>query len=269
MGSAVLPSPGSAQPDAGLETEAVVVVGYLYSGSALFREAVAAQDGPAWIDAPGLVSTTYQLGSLWQRMDGRPGGMSMLSAVARKSIRSLLQTMLIARLIRDGARTWVAGAVPLPQEALDFFAEIFGGVKFVCLYREFDDFVTSTMVSHRWGIAGTGMGFDKFAMEYPWNPVAALTKYWIGHTEALANFERNHPDKCLRVHYSDLIVQPERVMSRFQEFTKWELRPWPTVGAGHREAGLAVAGDLARVPRERIPEELLGKVGTLMAEIGY
>src|ERR1700722_12651839 len=145
MASAVLPSSGSMQSGVEPAAEAVVLVGYLYSGSVLFREAVAAQDGPAWIDAPGLVSSTYQLGSLWQRVDGRSGGMATLSTAARKGIRSLLHNMLIGRLMRDGAQTWIAGTVPSPPEALEFFAEIFGGVKFACLHRDFDDFVSSTI----------------------------------------------------------------------------------------------------------------------------
>lgn len=260
--------PGPAPGDHGHEAGAVVVAGYLHSGTALFRKAMEVPGGPAWLDAPGLVHTTYQLGHLWQRIDGRAGGTPQVSAMTRKGIRTLLQSMLIGRLAQEGASSWVAATSPSPLAALEFFAEVYDEAKFVCLHRNFDDFAASAIVTYRWGTITGGTGLDKFTMQYPWNPAAALTQYWIAHTAALLDFQRIHPDRCLRVRYVDLVEHPEEVLSQFSAFTGWKLRPpaggWEEDTGPTRES----ASGTITVPRQRIPGELLGEVSRLMTELG-
>lgn len=269
MTSMELPLQGPARSRINQEADVVIVAGYMHSGIALFRKALESANGPVWIDAPGLVHVTYQLCNLWQRVDGRVSSMSGMSTVSRKGIRSLLQSMLIGRLAEEGSRAWVTATLPSPHEALKSFAEICTEAKFVCLHRRYDDFVTSAMTANQWGIASNGSGFEKFAMQHPWNPVAALTQYWAVHTEALFEFQRNYPDRCLQVHYADLLRHAGRVMGRVSEFTRWELRSWPPGQLNDGGLDLDSAGDTMPIPRERIPAELLDKVNHLTAELGY
>jgi hypothetical protein len=265
------PQAGSASGNQDRKAGAVVVIGYVHSGGALFRKAIEGPGGPPWLDAQGLVHTVYQLGTLWERIDGRASGMSTVSPLTRKGIRTLLQTMLLGRLAQDGAKAWLASATPHPLAALEFFAEIYGEAKFVCLHRGFDDFATAVTSAYRWGIAGNGTGLDNFVMQHPWSPAAALAQYWAAQTETLLSFERSFPGRCLRVHHHDLVSRPDDVLARFRAFTGWELRPWPA-GLDDEADGASASPDSASpalVPRDKIPGDLLDQVTRLMGELGY
>jgi hypothetical protein len=260
--------PGAVVSGQAQEAGAVVVIGYVYSGTALFRKAVGTLSDSAWLDAPGLVQAAHQLGTLWERLDGRPDGRSKVSPLTRKSIRALLQSMLISRLARDGAKSWLATTSPSPVEALDFFAEIYAEAKFVCLHRRFGDFATAAMAGYGWEIAGKGPGLDDVLLQYPWNPAAALAQYWAGQTQVLLDFQRAHADRCLRVNYADLAEDPEKVRTDFRTFTGWELRS----GAADRDGRVSSSAqtvDAMAVPRAKIPADVLLTVNRLMDELGY
>jgi hypothetical protein len=235
----------------------VIIAGSAQAGVVVLREALTSAQTVTWIDAPGIVHLGHQVARVWSRVDGRRAAPQ---ALAQAAVRSLLQSMLAGRLATDGRRTWAAATVPAPREGLDFFARIFPAARFVCLHRRCDGVIRAVLAANRWGLGGDGTGFDGYVMKHPWSPAAAVAEYWAAQTEALAGFEADHPEACLRVRYEDMTASPESAVSALADFTGM-----------HLDATLSGADALAKsapVPG-RIPAWLMDRVNKLMTDLGY
>jgi hypothetical protein len=150
--------------------------------------------------------------------------------------------------------------VPAPREGLDFFARIFPAARFVCLHRRCDGVIRAVLAANRWGLGGDGTGFDGYVMKHPWSPAAAVAEYWATQTEALAGFEADHPEACLRVRYEDMAANPESAASALAGFTGVYLDT-AVRGVGAPEKSAPVPG--------RIPAGLMDRVNKLMTDLGY
>ena len=247
----------------------IIVLGSAYSGIAILRQALMAQDGVAWIDAPGLVHLGHQVARIWSRVDGRrdstPGA---ASGMARNAIGTMLQSMLLGRLALEGGEFWASTTVPSPREGLDFFARMFPSAKFVCLHRRCDQVIEAVLAAYPWGMAGDGTGFDNFVMMHPWSPAAAIAEYWATHTEVLTRFEADNPARCLRVRHEDMLANPDDTASSIADFTGMVLRISPVTPMPGTPLAANQADDRPRNP-ERIPAELLARVNSLTGELGY
>ena len=76
--------------------------------------------------------------------------------------------------------------------------------------------IASGVESSPWGL--TGFGFGEFARQYPGNSVAAIGAYWLENTRIMLAFERECPERCLRVRYEDLVSDPETAAERIFTF---------------------------------------------------
>jgi hypothetical protein len=239
----------------------VIVVGSAQSGVAVLRRALAAGGSVTWIDAPALVHLGHQIARIWARADGRANG---ASALARTAASSLLQVLIAGRLAADGRGTWSATTVPEPADGLEFFAGMVPAARFVCLHRRCDAVVRLVLAAHPWGI-DAGIGFDRFVMQHPFSPAAAVAEYWAAHTAALAGFEAAHPDRCLRVRYEDMLADPAEASSLLRDFTGvWLDLAVESAGAQSADG----AAGMPPVP-ELVPAELMGRVNDLMTGLGY
>lgn len=236
----------------------VIVVGSAQSGVAVLRRALAAEGSVTWIDAPALVHLGHQIVRTWARAEGRANG---ASALARTAASSLLEVMITGRLAADGRDTWSATTVPEPVDGLEFFAGMVPAARFVCLHRRCDAVVRLVLAAHPWGI-DPGIGFDRFVMQHPLSPAAAVAEYWAAHTAALAGFEAAHPDRCLRVRFEDMVADPAETSSLLRDFTGAQ------VHIAVNGAGAQTADFMPPVP-ELVPAELTGRVNDLMVGLGY
>jgi hypothetical protein len=239
----------------------VIVVGSAQSGLALLRRALTAGGSVTWIDAPALVHLGHHIARTWAMADGRANG---APALARTAASSLLQVLIAGRLAADGRGTWSATTVPQPRDGLEFFVGMVPAARFVCLHRRCDAVVRSVLAAHPWGIEA-GIGFDKFVMQHPLSPAAAVAEYWAAHTAALTGFEAAHPDRCLRVRYEDMLADPAAASSLLRRFTGTQVDiavDGASAQSVNGTAGMPPAPDL-------VPAELMTRVNDLMTGLGY
>jgi hypothetical protein len=79
------------------------------------------------------------------------------------------------------------------------------------------DMIRSGIEACPWGL--NGYGFDQYIGVSPGNEVHALSRYWLDNAAPIAAFEEQHPDRCHRVRYEDLVTGPERAAREICAFT--------------------------------------------------
>lgn len=241
----------------------IAAITYAHSGIVALGSSLAERYPVAWIQGPNLVQLCDRLVRDWQALEGRAHGAP--SRLAQTSVRSLVQTMITARLASDPAARWLTASVGAPAAAATF-ASLYPGGKFICLHRSCTDMIYSALAACRWGLAGTAFGFEPFATAQAGNPVAALADYWATHTEAMLTFERDHPGRCVRVRYEDLAAAPDGTLAAVGTFLGLGEHAAP----GPRPAtnGPAV-GCGQDVPADRIPDHVLARINQLHESLGY
>lgn len=160
-----------------------------------------------------LARLCHQMADSWRQVEGN--GDRGLSRLAELSIRSLIAKMLTARYAGTGVTRWANLVMGTPV-GVATFAALYPQARFVCFYRSCLDSIYAGLANCPWGL--TGYGYDKFVTSYPGNSVAALADYWVTHTDQAINFERAHPDRCMRVRYEDFHADTATVIREVSEF---------------------------------------------------
>ncbi|MGO9873607.1 MAG: sulfotransferase family protein [Acidimicrobiia bacterium] len=93
---------------------------------------------------------------------------------------------------------------------LDLLASVWPDARFILLHRHCMDFVMSGIEASPWGL--DGFGFPQFAAASPTNAVVALVAYWLDRTTRMLMFEKQWPERCLRVRYEDLVTKTDEVV---------------------------------------------------------
>jgi len=99
---------------------------------------------------------------------------------------------------------------------LDLLASVWPEARFILLHRHCMDFVRSSIEASPWGL--DGFGFPQFAAASPTNSVVALVAYWLDRTTRMLTFEKQWPERCLRVRYEDLVTKTDEVVDGIWEF---------------------------------------------------
>jgi protein-tyrosine sulfotransferase len=250
--------------DQGTEPAGPAVI-FTYAGSGIPRLRAILQVNPEmeWVAGVNLVQLCDRVALEWNTIDNSAG---RLSALARRGIRALFQTMVAGRLADTGKRRWCTVAIGSLLEPAESFVSVFPHARFVSLHRNCTDVIYSGLAACPWGLGGTGYGFDGFAAANPGNTIAALADYWCTHTERILDVEDAHPGKCMRVLYEDLDTDPDGILGKICAFLA--LAPMDvvdTVGA----AGVGAVGCGSEIPVERIPPQLRARVNNLMTRLGY
>jgi hypothetical protein len=115
--------------------------------------------------------------------------------------------------------------------------------------------------------------------------VLALARYWAEHTAAITAFEAQHPARCHRIRYEDLVTSPEATAAAI--FTFLGVPPAPGIttrcfttdrerfGAGDfkiwntSQITTTSTGSGWLIPAAMIPEPLTGTINDLAATLGY
>ncbi|MGH9296188.1 MAG: sulfotransferase family protein, partial [Acidimicrobiales bacterium] len=112
---------------------------------------------------------------------------------------------------------------------LDLLADVWPEARFVLLHRHCMDMVLSGLEASPWGLSE--YGFPAVAQRSPTDGVVALAAYWSDRTARMLAFERQQPERCLRLRYEDLVADPERSLAGL----------WAHLGVVAPPAGAAVA----------------------------
>jgi hypothetical protein len=191
------------------------------SGSTLLRFLLDAHPELACPPETKLPSLCAQLAGVWSMLAGTPladdppGDADAMPEGALAGVRRMLEDMTGEYLRRRGKRRYCDKSLGVaPQVPL--LVKMFPGARFICLYRHPMDVIASGIEACPWGLSG--FGFDPYAAASPGNSVHALAHFWADNATAILAAEEQFPDRCHRVHYEDMVTDPEAVAVGIFEF---------------------------------------------------
>jgi hypothetical protein len=192
------------------------------SGSTLLRFILDSHPDLGCPPETGLGQAARGLAQLWTTMEDASHSRtpdyqprSQLDDRAARTMRTAISGFYSDYLASRGKRRWC-------DKSLDNFmfagllGQIFPDARFICLYRHCMDVIASGVETSPWGLQG--FGFAEYAHQYPGNSVAAIGSYWLNVARTMLAFEKEQPDRCLRIRYEDLVTQPEATAAAVFEF---------------------------------------------------
>ena len=185
--------------------EPVFILTCARSGSTLLRMILDSHDDLACPSETNTVPICAQLWDTWMFLDPECSP-SALTEEARLHIRSAVNSIYRGYLTRRGKVRWCDKSLGSARAA-SRLVQIYENAKFICLYRHAMDMINSGLEASPFGLRG--YGFDPYSGSL--NSVAALADYWTDNTRQILEFEESNSGVCFRVHYEELVLDPERV----------------------------------------------------------
>lgn len=254
----------------------------------VFDSTPAAAGAPARRDAEPARSAPDALAPARQRaarrrrwhptwMDNWPSSYSRSDSIART--REVASAIMADYARSKGKRVW-CDRTPENVEELDVLQAVFPEAKYVCLYRNCLDVVSSCLTGTRFGLMHE---FADYVQREPANAVAAMIDMWCDVTDAMLAFERDST-QCFRLHYEAIVYRPEDTLRPLFEFIGV---PWDAglveraflvshdAGVGDRNANATGkiatnrVGKGSEIPLSRIPSDRLGRLNALLSSLDY
>lgn len=245
----------------------VVVLTYMQAGGQRLHTLLRAHRELACTSGTGILAACDQAAVAWREADARPG---QLSSLAARSVRQLATTMITAITARTGSPRWCEMAMADPSTA-ETFLQLFPAATFVCLHRACPDVVSAVLRASPWGPSGPVLA--PYVSAYPASTAAALSAWWASRAAPLLEFEKDHPQACLRMRFEDLTDDQDGTMRRLRMFLG--LSTSDTASSHLRddagEAGNPVTGTPATppFPVDQLPHGLASRINDLHRQLGY
>jgi Sulfotransferase family len=244
------------------------VLTYVHTGAELLSQLLSVTPGLACTSATGLLPVCHEAISAWQQAEGRTG---RPSALAIKSVRALATAMITYIQAGHGARRWCEIAYSGPEVA-ETFLQVFPGARFLCLYRSMPGVLGEAVAACPWGLGDSP--FWAYSSGHPGNNIATIATYWTVRTEALLDFEGNHPGPCLRVRYEDIADDPGQRFADIADalglsdgkLSRPRVPAWNGQSGSHQAA---LEAGKPRFPIDRIPVALGSRASEVSARLGY
>ena len=259
--------------------EPVIVLTGARSGSTLLRLILDTHPDLACPGETNIVKVCAQFAGAFGITGGYGG--DELPPPAREGIQAMVANLFGDYLQRRDRIRWCDKSLGTASVA-EWFLKLYPKAKFICLYRHCMDVIHSGLEACPWGL--NGYGFEQYAGMRA-NSVSALVAYWIEHTRRILEFERAHPDRCVRVHYEQLVTDPERTASEVFSAIGVEQVPGitarcfggapPAIGPGDHKVGATgkitadSVGRGIRIPVGLIPPLQLALLNQLLTEVHY
>jgi hypothetical protein len=207
--ASVAPKPASVSTAAQrpILDEPVIILTGARSGSTLLRLILDAHPDLACPAETNIIKACRQLASAFATIHGVTD-VEQASQESRGPIDSAIYALFSNYLERRGKLRWCDKSLGTAQMAR-WFVNLYPKTKFICLYRHCMDVISSGLEASPWGLMG--YGFEEFVALSSGNSLSALAAYWIEHTGRILDFERDNKERCLRVHYEQLVESPEMV----------------------------------------------------------
>ena len=257
------------------------------SGSTLLRFLLDAHPELACPPETSLPALCAQLAVVWSLIEGAPlsgnrgDAPPQVPDAAVAGIRHMVDMMTGSYLARKGKRRFCDKSLGSARFA-DLLLRVYPEAKFICLYRHPMDMIRSGIEACPWGL--NGYGFDQYIGVSPGNEVHALSRYWLDNAAPIAAFEEQHPDRCHRVRYEDLVTDPERAAREIcafigvpeapgitracfsadrERFGPADYKIWATsqITAGSVGKGESIPAGLIPPPVTEAINDLIGKLG--------
>ncbi|MGH2869099.1 MAG: sulfotransferase, partial [Solirubrobacteraceae bacterium] len=267
-----------------------LLVGPARSGTTLLRILLDAHPAVGCPAEAGIPSLIRDLGRVWWTIDPEAQaeteteefGLAGLPAQAKAAIREAIVAPMRHYCSIWGKDVYVDKSLD-SVEHLHAVHELFPRGRYILLFRHVMDTVASGLEASPWGFQA--YGYLPFVQRSPDNLVAALATYWLTHVSAALEWEKAHPELCLRLRYEDLVAAPEPTMASVFAF----------LGVTNDDSVLRVAFEQARsrggpgdhkvtfessvssasvgrgktVPVSMLTPPLLERLNETFAELGY
>jgi hypothetical protein len=251
------------------ERAPVVVLACPDSGGARLLSLLSGSGELACTMGTGVLPLCGQAAQVWRRVENGGPRAGRLSAQGTRSIRASIAPLVMHILAASGAQRWCECAAPDP-DAAEAFLGLFPGTRFVCLHREASQVIRAILARSPWGPAGHA--YRPFIAAHPGSTLAALTAYWIAHTQTLLEFEAGHPDACLRVRYEDLPGPDGDIPAALNSFLGLAAASYPRLPRLPDDDAPAPAAHTqtpAALPADQLPPGLLAQADDLLSQLGY
>jgi hypothetical protein len=182
------------------------------SGSTLLRFLLDAHPDLACPPETSMPALCGQLAVVWSLIEGAPLSQTrgdsppVVPDAAIAGIRHMMDMMTAPYLTRRSKKRFCEKSLGSARFA-DLLMRVYPDTKFICLYRHPMDVIRSGLDACPWGL--NGYGFDQYIGGSPGNAVLALARYWLDNAAQIAAIEEEHPDRCFRIRYEDLVTEPE------------------------------------------------------------
>ena len=302
--------------DNGLEL--ALVVGAARSGTTLLRLLLDAHPEIGCPAEAGLPALMSHMAQVWVTIDAdvrddtpatdpgqrnlEPDGANMQGGTAGEDHGAEPDPPVNTQRLPEPARTWIRTTVTdamrrycerehkrlYIDKSLDsvyhlpLVDEMFPGIRCVLAFRHVMDTIASGIEASPWGFQA--YGYHPYVQRFPGNTVAALASYWLDHVTQALEWEKQHPDACIRVRYEDLVGDPEATIAAIQRFLgvsehldvlrrAFEREPARGPGDYKIEHTSAVhansVGHGKRVPVSMLPPPLLEAVNEKLQQLQY
>jgi Sulfotransferase family len=190
----------------------VFVLCHARSGSTLLRFVLDAHPELACPPETNLPGLCAQLATVWSLIEGAPLSGNRgdeppyIPQGAITGVQRTIDDMAGSYLERRGKKRYCDKSLGTARFA-ELLVRIWPEAKFLCLYRHPMDVVASGIEASPWGLSG--YGFDPYIAATPGNAVHALASFWADNVSLILAVEEQFPDRCYRVRYEDMVMDPE------------------------------------------------------------
>src|SRR5262245_42264869 len=173
----LVPGRGASNADRSAARGPVIVHSYAHGGDESLRRVLGASRSLACTDGTGLLPLCQSAISTWNSVENRG---QAPSALALKSVRSMVNTMATVIQCGSGATRWCETSFA-GRAAAETFLQVIPEATFLCLHRSLGAVIAEAISGYPWGLGSSP--FWPYAAGHPGNNVATITAYWTAHTE--------------------------------------------------------------------------------------
>jgi protein-tyrosine sulfotransferase len=201
-------------------------------------------------------------------------------AIAQQKTRALILSLMHEYAQGKQKRLWCGKSTDNVTH-LAILNTLFPTARWLCLYRHGMDVAYSCIECSRLRFMPE---LAAYVQKSPENIVAAMLTNWLEKNRTLLEFEIQHPSRCFRLTYEDLVTNPSPVLRALFRFLalEWEDEWLDTVFTQSHDQGVgdmkvllaekistASLGKGSAIPRTSIPPKLLQEVNGLLQQLGY
>src|SRR5215510_15752911 len=126
------------------------------------------------------------------------------SSRAAQKVRQIVSALMDEYTTAKGKRIWCE-KTPRNLQTLEILHEVFPDARYICLHRNCMDVVHSSLEVNWPSFMNQLAPYIKRNHE---NLTAAIVDSWIDKTGKLVAFERANQEKCFRITYESLVLEP-------------------------------------------------------------
>ncbi|RQH17858.1 sulfotransferase [Okeania hirsuta] len=253
------------------------------SGSSLLRYIL---DTHPDIASPAELNLAKLCRSLYVFIESTMGQISSWSEESQKKhaiaeeVRQIIFSVMTKYAKSKNKLMWCEKS-PSNIDNVAWLETVFPDSKYICLHRHAMDVVQSCLEATKYSFMPEQLSY---VCRNSGNIVGAMLENWIVKTKALLEFEKKHKTQCFRIKYESYVLNPGLSLGTMFEFlnVSWDESLLEKVFSVQHDGGFEdqklqfsqsihsrSIGKGATIKRRFIPNDLLGQMNELLAELDY